>query len=178
MNRVNEQNNRLVYHGKVVSVREVDLDFGNGQKATYELIGFNTATGVTALPLTPKGVMLIKHYQAGIKKETFSLPSGGLNQGENPEERMQLELQEELGFRAGKLVLMNRSHPLPGYIESEAGYLYLASELIPSRLPGDEPFEIENIEISRTSALNWIKQGKITDARTILAILYWDKFYG
>jgi ADP-ribose diphosphatase len=174
---VKEKNRRQVFTGKVTRISEVDLDFGNGQTATFELVGFNTVTGVSALPVTKTGVKLIKHYQAGLGYESFSLPTGGLNAGEDPAKRMQLELQEELGDKSGKLTLMFRSHPLPGYIGSEPGYVYLAEDLSPARLEGDEPYNIEIQELSWDEIDSLIRKNEIVDMRTLTAILYYQKFY-
>ena len=85
---VTKKAERRVFEGKVTRVDELDLDFGNGKQKTFEVVKFNTVTGVSALPVTPQGVMLIKHYQAGLGYESWSLPTGGLAQGENPQEKL------------------------------------------------------------------------------------------
>jgi ADP-ribose pyrophosphatase len=174
---VTKKAERQVYKGKVVRVSEYDLDFGNGKASTFEIVTFSTVTGVSAIPVTENGVKLIKHYQAGLGVESFSLPTGGLNEGENPAERMQLELQEELGFRADKLKLMMRLSGMPGYIGTEPGYVFLASGLIKSRLEGDEHYSIKVYDFTWDEVLEMIKSGEIVDARTITAILYYDRFY-
>jgi 8-oxo-dGTP pyrophosphatase MutT (NUDIX family) len=166
---------RRVFEGKVVRVDEVDLDFGNGNTPTYELVTFNVVTGVSALPVQDDEVWLIKHYHVGIDGDAYGLPTGGLNAGEDPLERMQLELQEELGYRANKLTLLLRTHSMPGYVGTEPGYVYLASELEPSRLPGDEEYPITIERLKLTQALEMIKEGKIVDGRTMLALLYYAR---
>ena len=167
---------RQVFKGRVTRVTEIDLDFGNKKQATFEVLTFETITGVSALPVTENGVMLIKHYQAGINTESYSLPTGGLNKGEDPKQRMQQELQEELGYKAGKLTLMLRSHPLPGYVGSELGYLFLAEDLTPSKLEGDEDYEIQIEQFSWDQVMGMIKRGEIIDTRTLVALLYYDRF--
>jgi 8-oxo-dGTP pyrophosphatase MutT (NUDIX family) len=166
---------RRVYTGKVTRVDEIDLDFGNGNTPTYELVTFDVVTGVSALPVQDDEVWLISHYHVGIDAETYSLPSGGLHAEEDPAERMQLELQEELGYRANKLTLLLRTHSMPGYVGTEPGYLYVASELEPSRLPGDEEYPITIERLKLTQALEMIKEGKIVDGRTMLALLYYAR---
>lgn len=166
---------RRVFTGRVTRIDEVDLDFGNGQQATYELIKFDTITGVSALPVTDNGVILIRHYQAGLNQVGWSLPTGGLNKGENPKKRMQLELQEELGYQAGQLTLMLRTHLMPGYIGSKPGYLFLAQDLTPANLPGDEAYDIEVVKFTWDEVNKLVDQGKIVDARTLLALLWYQK---
>jgi 8-oxo-dGTP pyrophosphatase MutT (NUDIX family) len=169
---------RQIFKGKVTRINEVDLDFGNGQQATYEIVNFDTVTGVSALPVTQSGVMLIRHYQAGLGRVGWSLPTGGLNKGEDPKVRMQTELQEELGYKAGKLTLMLRAHLMPGYLGSEPGYLFLAEELTPSRLPGDETYDIEVVKLTWAEVNQLMNDQKIADARTLLALLWYERRYG
>ena len=170
------KNKRQVFDGKVVKVKEYDLDFENGNQRTFEIINFNVETGVSALPINNNKLILIKHYQAGIDEKGYSLPTGGLEHGEDPVSRMQAELQEEIGFKAGKLSLLTRLHLLPSYISTEAGYLYLAEDLVPSKLEGDEPYPIEIVELTLSSAIDLIQSGEIQDSRTVLAILYYQQF--
>jgi 8-oxo-dGTP pyrophosphatase MutT (NUDIX family) len=171
------KNKRASYLGKILTIEEQDLDFENGNTATYEVVQFKVMTGVSALPVDGDYVYLIKHYMAGIEKEGYSLPTGGLNAGEDPVERMRLELMEELGMTASKIELMYRSDILPSYVGSESGYVFLAQDLTPMKSVGDEPYPIEVIKLSLQEALEKVKQNEIKDTRTIGALLYYHTFY-
>lgn len=169
---------KIAYQGSVLSIAEKSIDFGNGNKRMFEVINWNVVTGVSALPLLEdQTVMLIEHFQAGIENTCLSLPTGGLSQGENPEERMNIELQEEIGYFATELTLMYRSHVLPGYLGAHAGYIYVAKKLVPSKLPGDEPFDITIHCLPLSKAIKMIKSGEIIDSRTAQALLYYQTFY-
>lgn len=168
---------KIAYRGSILSVAEKSIDFGNDNKRTFEVVEWNVVTGVSALPLLDEQtVLLIEHFQAGIETTCLSLPTGGLSQGEKPQKRMNIELQEEIGYRAEELTLMYRSHVLPGYNGAEAGYVYLAKQLIPSKLVGDEPFDIKIHAVSLAKTIGMIKSGEIIDSRTALAILYYQTF--
>lgn len=165
------------YRGIILDVEEYDLDFGKTQ-STFELIKFKVETGVSALALTEDNhVRLIRHFQLGAGKPIITLPSGGLAKGEDPATRMQLELQEEISCRAGKLTLMARSHILPGYIGTEPGYIFLAQELEYSILPGDEPYPIEVLSYPIDDAIKMIQTGEIIDGRTAYALLLYQNFF-
>lgn len=169
---------RQVFSGKVTNVVEVDLDFENGNKRTFEVVGFNVVTGVSALPVQDNQIILINHYQAGINENGYSLPTGGLAADEDPMQRMQLELQEEIGYKAGKMTLMTRMDILPGYVGTEPGYLFLAEDLEPSAKEGDEPYQIALHRMSIEEALEMVLTGDIRDSRTMLAILYYSRLVG
>ncbi len=171
------KNKKSLFDGKVVMIEAHDLDFGNGKTDTYEVVRFKVLTGVSALPVEGESVYLLKHYMAGIETESFGLPTGGLNAHEDPVERMRLELMEELGMTADSIELMYRSDILPSYIGAQAGYVFLAKNLHPKRIQGDEPYPIEVVKMRIDEALEKIKNNTILDARTISALLYYHTFY-
>jgi ADP-ribose diphosphatase len=171
---------KRVFTGNVVRVDQIKLNFGAENQPVFELVTFNVETGVSALPLVnPDTLMLIRHYQLGIDGIGWSLPTGGLNSGEDPTQRMQQELQEEIGFKAGKLTLLSRIHTLPGYVGTKPGYVYLAEDLKPSKLDGDEQYPIETVTLKLPDALQYIRDGRILDGRTMFSILYYHTYiYG
>lgn len=171
-----KKSQKIVFQGKIIRVSECEMDFGNGNQPTYELIDFDTVTGVSVLPITESGVKLIRHYQLGLDADLWTLPTGGLEQNEDPMTRAGLELQEEMGFKAGKLELLTRTHQLPGYLGSEAGYIYVATDLHRDPLPGDEPFPIEVKDFSWDEVITMISHSDIIDGRTVLALLYYRQF--
>jgi ADP-ribose diphosphatase len=170
-------NRQIAYEGKLVQVSELEIDFGNSHQQVFEIVTFKTRTGVSAVPITGDDVLLLKHFHAGIGEVCWSLPMGRLEEGEVPEERVQLELQEEIGYKAGRLTLMTRVHILPSYISNDASFIYLAEDLEPSPLQGDEPYPITVIRLPVEEALRMVQSGDITDARTAYALLfYWFVF--
>ncbi len=166
---------KIVFSGKKIRVHECQMKFGDDEP-TYELITFDTTTGVSILPLTDTGVVLIKHYQLGIDGEMWTLPTGGLEDDEDPMNRAQLELREESGFGAKTMKLLCRPHMLPGYVGSIPGYIFVASELYPDPLEGDETFEIEVKEFSWDEVMKMVASGEIYDGRTIIALLYYRQY--
>ncbi|GIS95201.1 MAG: hypothetical protein CM1200mP22_24380 [Dehalococcoidia bacterium] len=70
---------------------------------------------------------------------------GGVEDGEVSEEAVLRELQEEIGYTAGKLQHLSSFWVAPGWA-TEFMHAYLATELTPSRLDADED---ENIQVVR-----------------------------
>lgn len=175
---VQKTDERRVFRGSKVSVFEHDLVFESGEQATYELVSFDVPTGVSALPVDGDTVMLIRHYMAGVEQVELTVPSGGLEQGEDPEERMQQELMEEIGCRAGQLELIGRPLLLPGYISSEPGYLYIASDLEESHAQGDEQYVIEKQWMKLSEALSLVDKHIIQDVRAVHAVLMYARSCG
>ncbi len=101
---------------------------------------------------------------AAFGETALILPGGCTEPGEPHEVTANRELQEELGFRAGRLDLLGELRPWSKYLQLRS-YLYLARDLEPSRLPGDESYEIgvERVPLARLEAL--IASGRLRDAR-------------
>ncbi len=171
------QSEETIFSGKKVSITQCQMDFGNGKTPVYERIDFDTKTGVSILPITQNGFLLIKHYQLGLDQDLWTLPTGGLETNEDPQQRAIWELEEEAGFTSAHISLLFRTHQLPGYIGSQPGYIFVATELSPKKRVGDEPFPITVSEFSWEDGLKMIRDGVIIDGRTIMSLLYYDRFY-
>ena len=165
-----------VFQGRVLSVSEVDIDFDNGNMATFEIASFSAGTGVAALVLDEEeNVYFVEQYRLGIDQKTVSIPSGGLD-GKDPYVQIDRELQEEIGYKASSIELMFRAHSNPGYIDSAPAYVFLATNLTPSKIQGDEIEDIRLVKIPFNQALQMVKEGKFIDSKTIQAILYYQQF--
>lgn len=162
---------KTVATGKVAQLTQLEL-ITPKNPIRYDLFTFSVVTGVAALPLTNRGFMLVKHYQAGTDRLELCLPAGGLEADEKPEARMQQELKEEIGYQSGKLTLVTRAAVLPGYIGVTDGYLYIAEELTPAASDGDEDFQIEVCEYTFNQLQPLLLSGEVRDIRTLL-LLYW-----
>ncbi|GAB4574261.1 MAG: hypothetical protein Kow0077_19870 [Anaerolineae bacterium] len=128
------------------------------------------------VPLTPEGeVIFTAEPSPALGQDVLILPGGEVDQGELSPETANRELQEEIGYRAERLDFIAALHPWSKYLTVTA-YVYLARDLTPARLQGDEDYEIgvERIPLERFEHL--IATGRLTDAR-IIAALYLTRRY-
>jgi ADP-ribose diphosphatase len=98
------------------------------------------------------------------------LPGGAVNPGMSIEDSAQHELQEEIGFRAGRIEHLLKIDPLVRHALWQID-LYLARDLIPSRLQGDEEYQIEIVPFPFDDFESLIQSGRLTDA-VVIAALY------
>jgi ADP-ribose pyrophosphatase len=115
-------------------------------------------------------IALVRQYRHPAVKYLLELPAGTLNDQEPPEAGAARELEEEMGFVAGKLEKLSEFFVSPGYAE-EKMWLYLATELTETqqRLEDDEMIEVVRLPIDR--ALQMITTGEIEDAKTIIGLM-------
>jgi len=80
------------------------------------------------------------------------------------------EIREEIGMSAGQLRKIGECYIAPGY-STEILYVYLATDLEPDPLPGDEDEFLKVEKMPVAQAFNLAAQGQIHDAKTLAALL-------
>ena len=109
-------------------------------------------------------------YAAAIDSYALTFPKGKIDNGEGILEAANRELQEEIGYKSSSLEHVHTIDLAPGYIDHKT-HIVLAKNLSSSKLPGDEPEELEIIEIPLGKINEKIKKYKYIDSR-VLASLY------
>lgn len=164
---------RELFKTKFFTIKDIDLVRDDGKKVTYQIIEKGKSSLI--VPLLGDRVVLIKEYFPAIDEYQLGLPKGRIEEGEDPIKNANKELQEEIGYRAGRLDKLGVLTISPGYIVHDT-HIFLARDLIPSKLVGDE---IEDLEVTRYPFRQFehlISKGKITDARMIAALFMAKNF--
>ncbi len=155
------------------NVVECTVTRADGQEASCQFIEHPGAVAI--LPLVDDDhLCLIRNHRLTVRKTLVELPAGTREPGEPPVETARRELIEETGYRAARFVELSGFYPSPGVL-SERMYLFLATDLVPGE-PRREPNEqIQNLVVSWDEALAMIDRGEIEDAKTIVALLAYDR---
>jgi ADP-ribose diphosphatase len=120
--------------------------------------------------LTPRGeVFLVAEPSPAFHDETLVLPGGEISAGEQPAQTANRELQEEIGYKAGKLVHLGQIRGDAKY-NTQCVHIFLALDLRPSRLAGDEPYKMRVGRVPLANFEQLIASGKLTDANSIAAL--------
>jgi ADP-ribose pyrophosphatase len=130
---------------------------------------------VTILPMVDdEHVCLIHNYRVAVDKTLLELPAGTRSEGEEPAVTAHRELIEETGYRAGSLRELHAFHMSPGILD-ERMFVFLATDLTagPAALEPDE--DIETLVVSWDEAMDKIDAGEIEDAKTLAALLFYDR---
>ena len=165
-----------IYNGPIFQLvqDQVELPAGKGT-AQRDLIFHNGAVCVLAINQANK-IVLVKQYRRAIEKVSYEIPAGKLDVGENadPEAAALRELEEEAAY-TGDLTLLYDFYSAIGFC-NERLKLYLASNLskVENPRPQDEDETLELLEVSLEEAKALIQSGDICDAKTIMAVQYWE----
>ena len=165
----------VVYNGDFLDVRKDEVLLPNGKTSSREWI--NHPGAVVIIPILPDGkIGLIRQYRYAAKSEFIELPAGKLDNNEEPEDCAARELQEEIGYKAGKMKFLARIHPAIGFA-NESMSLYLATDLVQTNINRDSDEFLELMPTSLEHALDLVWSNKITDVKTIIGILWYQKIY-
>lgn len=160
---------RRIFDGKVVNLRVDTVRMPDGRTATREVVEHVRAVAI--VPVAADGrILLVRQWRLPAGAALLEVPAGSTDHGEEPEPAVQRELQEEVGYRAGRLTHLGGFWVAPGYC-TEYIHLYLAEELVESRLAGDEDENIEVVPVTLDQALAMIERGEIEDAKSQVGLL-------
>lgn len=151
-------------------VEALDLEFSNGEQRTYErLISRGVGAVIIVAMPDPETVLLVREYACGVHRYEVGLPKGRLEPGESHVEGANRELQEEVGYAARDLQVLGQLTLAPGYM-THATQVVLARDLYASKLPGDEPEELQVIEWPIANLAELVLRDDCTEGRTIAAL--------
>lgn len=158
-----------VYHGKAFNVRRDEVRFPNLPSFHMDIIEHPGA--VTILPIDAEGnILFVRQYRHASGKELLELPAGTLDENEEPGACALREIREETGFATSNLVKLGEFWLAPGY-STEYMYVYLATDLHPAPLPGDEDEFIELVPIKVEKAYEMAINGELQDGKTLAVLL-------
>ncbi len=125
---------------------------------------------VLVVALTEQGeALLIEEPAPAFGAPALVLPGGSAEEDEEFSLTANRELQEEVGFRAARLDYLCELRPFSKYLTVKS-HVYLARQLAPSKLQGDEDYEIGVSRVPLGGFEAMIEGGRLLDARTIAAL--------
>ena len=149
---------------------EVDLEFANGERRTYQrLKGSGFGAVLIVAMRDPDTVLLVREYGVGVDRYELGVPKGRLDGDETAEQGADRELKEEVGYGARKLKILGTLSMSPSYM-THLAHVVLAQDLYPERLQGDEPEELEVVPWRIDKLHELIARDDVTEGRSIAAL--------
>ncbi|OIK09481.1 ADP-ribose pyrophosphatase [Bacillus sp. MUM 116] len=161
-----------IFSGKVVRLELQEVELPNGKKAKREIIKHPGAVAIIAITDENK-IIMVEQYRKALERTIVEIPAGKLEKGEDPAECALRELEEETSYVCECLELLTSFYTSPGFAD-EIIHVYLAKGLSKkensAELDEDEFVNIE--ELTLEEAIQYMKDQKIYDAKTIYAVQY------
>ena len=156
-----------IYKARIFSLWGGQVKLDNGEVATREYIRHSGGVGI--VPVIDGNVILIRQFRISIERELIELPAGRLEPNENPMECAARELEEEIGYRAGKLIRLSSYFASVGN-SNERMYLFLALDLEKAerKLEADE--RIREVVLPIEQVKEKLAKQEFEDSKTIIGL--------
>ena len=163
---------KLEFEGKIVKFYSDTMQLPDGNTEVWDFIEHKGAAAI--VPVKENGdVIMVRQYRNAPERYTLEIPAGALNPGEDRKTAAVRELEEETGYRAGKVGHLFDLYRTVAFCNELIG-IYYTEELTPAKQHLD-PDEFLNVEVHPLNELiEMIMQGKIQDAKTIAALLAYN----
>jgi ADP-ribose pyrophosphatase len=154
---------RTVFRGRFL---RLDVERWTEPDREREVVRHPGAAAVLARTLQGR-VVLIRQLREAARRVLLEIPAGVFDvDGEDPADTARRELHEEAGYRALDLRPLGRIHTSPGFTDERIELFLATAE------PDGEPEQgIEVVEMPLEAALEAVRRGDVTDAKTVVALL-------
>ena len=163
----------IVFQNKKFKIKIEKIRLPNGEIIDFASLVKRAGTNI--IPFIDKDTILMNYqYRPAIKKWIYQLAGGKVEKSETPIQNAFKELEEELGYKAGKMRLIGKVYSAP-HISNDFQYIFIATELkkVKRHLEKGELIKLRRLRIK--DALKMVYNGKITDSITIAALMMLKK---
>jgi len=164
-------NSKTLFEGKVFNLKVDEIEYDSGNKGIREVIVH--PGGAVVIPVTNEGkLVMVTQIRYPFQTTLLEFPAGKLDIDEDPLDCAIRELEEETGYKSGKVNKLGKIYTAPGYC-TETLHIYVAQEL----KKGDHKREegelgMEVFELSFEEIEKKINNGEILDAKSICGFFY------
>lgn len=166
----------IAYDGYFLKVQRDTVQLPDGKEATREFIKHPGA--VVVLPLLEDGSVLVeRQFRYPLQQVFIEFPAGKIDPGEEPLACAKRELLEETGYSADEWQFLCTIHNAIAYSDEHLD-IFLARGLKAGEKKLDDGEFLETFTSTVPEMLMWIKEGKITDVKTVIGTFWLEKVLG
>ena len=160
---------RVIYRGHKLDLALQTVTLADGSVGQREVVLHRGAVALV-VRVDEDRICLLRNRRYAVGRELIEVPAGTIDPGETPEETARREIEEETGYRAGRLAHVRSWYVSPGILDEQM-HLFLCDDVTPgpARPAGDE--SLHPFVTTWGEALAMVRDGTIRDAKTILALL-------
>jgi ADP-ribose pyrophosphatase len=174
--RTTDNGLRVIFRGLKIDLALQSVTLRDGTVAEREVVLHRGA--VALVPMVDEGhVCLVRNRRYAVDRTLLEVPAGTIDPGESPDRTAERELLEETGYQAGRIRRIREWYVSPG-VMNERMYLYLCEDLRPGPVRPELDEQLETVIVPWDEALAMAQDGRIEDAKTLLALMICDRLRG
>lgn len=163
---------KLIHSGTILDIYEDTMLLPNGKTEQWDFVSHRMGAACV-LAVKPDGkILMVRQYRNALERETLEVPAGKRDSvDEDTDICAARELEEETGYRAGKLEKLLSLKSTVAFCD-EMIDVYLATDLEKigeQHLDESEEIDIEAWDLK--DLMDMCYSGKLQDAKTVAAIM-------
>jgi ADP-ribose pyrophosphatase len=163
-----------VFSGRLLKVHRDRVRLPDGSETVREYIRHPGAVAIVAL-FDDGRVLLERQHRYALRRDFIEIPAGKLDRGEAHLDTAKRELLEETGYVAAEWRRLGIIHNAIGYSD-EGIELWLARKLELRERKLEQGEFLETLVVPFDEALAMVRDGRITDAKTVAGLLWLKAF--
>lgn len=164
---------RVIHRGHKVDLALQLVRLADGSTAEREVVLHRGAVALLAI-VDAGRVCLVRNERYAVGRTLLEVPAGTLEPGEPPDAAASRELREETGYVAGRIEPLGAWWVSPGIMD-ERMFLYRCTDLTPGPTSHQADERLEPVVVPWDEALAMVADGRIDDAKSMLALLIGDR---
>ncbi|MBO6127610.1 MAG: NUDIX hydrolase [Pseudobutyrivibrio sp.] len=172
MKKIERIKRELIHKGTILDIYEDTVKLPNGKEEKWDFVSHRMGAACV-LAVRPDGkIIMVRQYRNALDRFTLEVPAGKRDSiDEDTSICAARELEEETGYRAGKLEKLLALKSTVAFCD-EFIDVYLATDLIElgeQKLDEAEDIDIEAYDLKEL--MDMCYAGKLQDAKTVAAIM-------
>lgn len=167
---------RVIYRGRKIDLALQGIELTDGRTAEREVVVHRGAVALVPM-VDADHVCLVKNVRFAVGRTLLEVPAGTIDAAESPDQTAARELTEETGYTAARIEFVREWFVSPG-VMTERMFLYLCRGLSPGPSRHELDERLETVILPWDEALAMARDGRICDAKSVLALLICDPLVG
>lgn len=174
-NEIKRIKRELQCEGAITKYYKDTVQLPDGSFAIWDFVGHNGAAAAVGV-MEDGRLLMVRQYRNALDRYTLEIPAGGLNPGEPTIDAAARELEEETGYKCGRIEKLITIRTTVAFCNEKID-IYLATDLkkTAQHLDDDEYVNAELFTVAELEKM--IYDGTIEDSKTIAAILAYKNKY-